>query len=301
LSRKSPSAGRALQVLEILAIDPHRRHSLAELRRTLGSSQGTMHALLSTLERAGYVRRDPSDRLYSLGPAVLPIGDAARRAYPIVDRALGPMQELADELDTECHAGVRTSDEILVVARFGPAQPIGVGVQVGERYPLRPPLGAGYMAWAPADEIQEYLSRAAPDLTAAELDRHRQALEAVRRRGYSIHADDGPRQHMAEIVARHEADPESDEIDGTVKTLVGELGHYRYLLADVHDLVPGSLIELSAPVFDADGRVAITVGVSSVAPKVAATPVEEVAARVLATAAAITRSVGGRPPLTAVR
>jgi DNA-binding IclR family transcriptional regulator len=296
LSRGSPSAGRTLQLLETLAADPARRFSLTDLRRTLGFSQGTIYALLTTLERAGYVRRDPVDRLYSLGPATLPVGDAARRAYPIVDQALGPMQEVADDLDTECHAGMRVADQILVVARLGPAQPLGVGVQVGERYPLVPPIGAAFVAWESPAAIEEYLARAAPDLSQDERDRHRRGLAAVRRRGYSIHADDGPWREMNDLVGRHQAGAEPGEVDGTVRTLARELGHYRYLVTDVDAIAPEAWIELSAPVFDADGAVALTVGVSSI-PELVATPVEEVAARVVAATRAITRLVGGRPPL----
>jgi DNA-binding IclR family transcriptional regulator len=296
LSRSSPSAGRTLQLLETLAADPSRRFSLTDLRRTLGFSQGTIYALLTTLERAGYVRRDPVDRLYSLGPAILPVGDAARRAYPIVDQALGPMQEVADDLDTECHAGMRVSDQILVVARLGPAQPLGVGVRVGERYPLVPPIGAAFVAWEPPAAVEEYLARAAPDLSQDERDRHRRGLAAVRKRGYSIHADDGPWREMNELVGRRNAGGEPGDVDGTVRTLARELGHYRYLVTDVEDIATEAWIELSAPVFDADGAVALTVGVSSI-PELVATPVEEVAARVVAATRAITRMVGGRPPL----
>jgi DNA-binding IclR family transcriptional regulator len=296
LSRSSPSAARTLQLLEVLAADTSKRFSLTELRRILGFSQGTISALLATLEAAGYVHRDPADRLYSLGPAILPIGEAARRSYPVVDQALGPMQQLSDELDTECHAGVRVADQILVVARSGPAQPLGVGVQVGERYPLIPPIGATFMAWASPDDVEEYLSRAAVDLSAEERDRQRRGLVAVRRRGYSIHGDDGPWREMNELVGRHSAAGGTfDEVDGTVRTLARELGHYGYLVTDIDDL-PTAWIELSAPVFDAEGAVAITVGVA-IAPSLVTTPVTEVGARVVATTRTITRMVGGRPPL----
>jgi DNA-binding IclR family transcriptional regulator len=191
---------------------------------------------------------------------------------------------------------MRVSDQILVVARVGPAQPLGVGVQVGERYPLVPPIGAAFVAWASPAAVEDYLARAATDLSHDEHDRHRRGLAAVRKRGYSIHADDGPWRQMTELVGRRSRGSEPDEVDGTVRTIARELGHYRYLVTDVEDIASGAWIELSAPVFDADGAVALTVGVSSI-PELVATPVEEVAARVMAATRAVTRMVGGRPPL----
>jgi DNA-binding IclR family transcriptional regulator len=169
-------------------------------------------------------------------------------------------------------------------------------VQVGERYPLVPPLGAAFMAWASPAELDEYLARAAVDLSADERERHRRSLAAVRKRGYSVHADDGPWREMNDLVGRHGAGPGLDEVDGTVRTLARELGHYRYLVTDVEEIAPEAWIELSAPVFGADGAVALTVGVT-IAPTLVTTPVADVAAHVVAATRAITRMVGGRPAL----
>jgi DNA-binding IclR family transcriptional regulator len=112
------------------------------------------------------------------------------------------MEALADELDTECHAGMRIGDAIFVVARVGPLQPLGLGVRVGERFPLTPPIGASYVAWSRRDDIEAYLGTAEGDLTAEEIEHHRQVIEAIRRRGYSVHVEAGPRQRLSETAER---------------------------------------------------------------------------------------------------
>ena len=62
-----------------------------------------------------------------------------------MDVARPHMQQLSDELALECHAGVQVADQILVVARTGARQPFGLGVEVGQRLPLVPPLGVVWL------------------------------------------------------------------------------------------------------------------------------------------------------------
>ena len=55
--------------------------------------------MLTALTDAGYVLRHPVDKTFTLGPAVIAVGNAAAvRQYEFVDFARGEMQALADEL-----------------------------------------------------------------------------------------------------------------------------------------------------------------------------------------------------------
>ena len=290
-SRTSPAAARALRVLETLAADPGRGLKLAELRRRLGFSHGNLHAILATMEAAGHVRRDVATRAYTLGPALLAIGEAARRTYPTVDTALPFMIELADELDTECHAGMRVGKEILIVARVGPDQPVGLGVTVGQRFPLTPPLGLAYIAWSTDADIEAYFG-AASYLSDEEITRHRALAQAIRRQGFALHVEVDKRQAMAETSVRILAEATREGLEEELAELVHELGHQRYVLVDPPDAGDLRVIHLSGPVFGPDGSVALNVGVT-----IGDRPVPEVAARVLEVAAAITAALGGTSPL----
>ena len=66
------------------------------------------------------------------------------------------MQRLSERLALECHAGVQVADQIMVVARTGAHQPFGLGVEVGQRLPLVPPLGTPYVAWSGPQAIEAY-------------------------------------------------------------------------------------------------------------------------------------------------
>ena len=133
-SRAAPTAARALRVVELLASEPAHAWKLAEIQRELGYSHGNLHAIVATLVAMGYLRRDDDSRSYTLGPALLGIGAAARQAYPSVDLALPHLERLAGELGTECQAAMRVGRTVLVVARCGPEMPAAAAWRSGSGF-----------------------------------------------------------------------------------------------------------------------------------------------------------------------
>src|ERR1700722_9539482 len=133
-SKMSPSADRTIRILNHLAEHAEQAFTFSQLRRDLGMSSGTLHALLATLVKASYVRRNPDALTYSLGPALLALGAAARSGYRLVDDLVPEMERMSAELGLTCHATVTQNDEMVVIARSGPPEPFGRRVRVGERY-----------------------------------------------------------------------------------------------------------------------------------------------------------------------
>jgi DNA-binding IclR family transcriptional regulator len=80
-SRKSNSVLRAVALLHLLADDPSRAWSLADIARQTDMSYASAHSVAGALEDSGYVRRHPRTRTYTLGPSLIALGSAARRGY----------------------------------------------------------------------------------------------------------------------------------------------------------------------------------------------------------------------------
>jgi DNA-binding IclR family transcriptional regulator len=293
-ARIAPTAAKALRVIELLAADPPAARSLAEMQRRLGYSHGNLHAICTTLVAMGYLRREHGERTYRLGPALLTIGDAARVAYPSVEVALPFLRTLAAEFETEAHASMRSGDTIVVVARVGETSH-DYGAAVGERFPLIPPLGSTFLAWADDTEQEHYLASAVGVLTPAEIDRCRSALASVARRGYSIHVDVEPSRKMRDTAARIVSEEEDDD-DSELRALVLEMGRHDYMAADIEQIRAGSLVQVSAPAFDERGAVELSVGASLRAPVDGEAAVRAAGERVVATARMVTKAIGGDPP-----
>jgi DNA-binding IclR family transcriptional regulator len=291
VTRTSPSTDRAMSILLFLATDPLRACKLADITRSTGLSHASAHAVLASLTEQGFVRRNDGDRTFSLGPALIALGVAARRALPVVDVARPHMQRLSDELALECHAGVQVADQILVVARTGARQPFGLGVEVGQHLPLVPPLGTPYVAWSGHQAIEAYLRRAAPGCDHDDLVRYRQAIEMVRRRGYAVALDAATRQRFGELAAELAHKPAADlrSLEEAAQSLLGA----DYLLVELEGAASYDLTGISAPVFGPDGSVVLVVGVVGFGRGLPAAKIPEAAERVLATTACITVELGG--------
>ena len=290
MTRTSPSTDRAISMLLFLAAEPLRSFKLADITRSVGISHASAHAVLASLEQEGFVRRNDRDRTFSLGPTLIGLDVAARRGLPVVDVARTHMQRLSDELVLECHAGVQVADQILVVARTGARSPFGVGVEVGQRLPLVPPLGTPYVAWSGPQAIEAYLRRAAPDCGADALERYRQAIDMVRQRGYAVALDAATRQRFGELAAELARNPGADlrPLEVAAQDLLG----VDYLLLELEGAASYDVTGISAPVFGPDGSVVLVVGLVGFGRGLPAPQIPEVAKRVVATTAAITRDLG---------
>src|SRR5262245_58621931 len=123
MARPAPAATRALAILDLLAANPDDVFTLAELGKRLDLSAGSAHAIVNAMAEAGYLVRHPTNRSYSLGPAVVAIGNAALDRHPVIAAARDEMKRLADDFDAECMASMPVGDEIVIVGRAGRPHP----------------------------------------------------------------------------------------------------------------------------------------------------------------------------------
>ncbi len=222
-ARTSPPSERLLAVLDVLAARPTCAYGLSELARLAGISKPTCLGIVTTLVAHGYLLRD-ADAAYRLGPALVPIGRAARRslrAAPIGGGALAALSR---------RYGVPASVSAVLAGRVTVLDVAGVapGIRPGDGFPAVD--GAlMYRLWdrdLPADDA----------LTAQ-----------CRFDGYlvELRTDAGERVHRA-LAADEVLTP---GVLGEVLTALGA----RVLRDDAGD-GPHEVTVLSAPVVDPDGR-----------------------------------------------
>lgn len=288
MARPAPAVERAVQILDFLADHPTDAFSLSELARRLEMNKASAHATLNALVDAGYLLRHPTRKDYHLGPRLMMVGEAARNQFPVVDFARDELRRLSDDLAMECVASTAVADEMVIVDRAGPIRPIGVTVAVGYRFPLVPPMGTVFMAWSSPDQIDEWLRRVGPQVDEDELTRYRQALAAVRERGFSAGLDADTSRDLSEALARRDEAGRQD---------IGEMAHDEYQLIELEGADEYRLNTLGAPVFDAEGAVALGVFVVGFRGAQTAEQVPDFADRLMKATDAITESIHGlRPP-----
>jgi len=286
MARPAPAVDRTVALLEFLAAHPNEAFSLSELARRIDINKATGHAMVTALTEAGYLLRHPVDKTYSLGPALIAIGTAAgARQFEIVDYARSEMDQLSRELRVQCVASAAIGDEIVLLARSGDPEPLGLSVPVGQRLPLVPPLGTVFLAWESTDAIDRWLRRLGPRSGNVALAQYREAVATVRRRGYSLGLEPAPPSGPHRRRELRDAAVE-----------VVEHPHDEYILLELEKAASYRLSHIAAPVFGADGRVALALTLMGFRHQLSADQVPELADRLRAAALAVTRSIHGRVP-----
>jgi len=252
MPRRALSASRAADVLNFLAAHPDETFSYSQLAQRLQINLASAHSLLIALMECGYLARSPSDLRFSLGLALVALGDAALRRNPAVEEARVHMRRLSRELGRETLALIRAGSDALCIARAGPAQPKERTLRVGQRIPLMAPLASVFVAWAPADEMERWLLRGG---AAARVQRRqREILRRVRERGFSVALEVAGRRQIGELLAELAEDPHSEALREEMRNAIRELGRGSFQLGE-DGAAAHEISSLTAPVFDRWGRV----------------------------------------------
>ncbi len=293
--RASPSALRAIQLLSFLADHGSDSYSISELARSLDMNRATCQSVLMSLEEGAFVRRDPRRKTYSLGPALIPLGEAALASLRVVEEARPEVDRLAADTGVECVAAVAAGAEMIIVARAGP--PIGFGAltRVGQTVPICPPFGIAFVAWSDSETIDAWLARAGK-LPDPERKRYLASIEVVRQRGYSVTLEIRSRERLAEVLGELRSHRQRGGPVVAEHQQINQLLHEEYLLPEGEE--PGShrLAQLSVPVFGPDRTVALVLGLSNFPHDLTSDEVDAYVAPLLATAQRITERLHGVRP-----
>jgi len=285
VARRAPAVERAIGVLNLLAAHPGRRFSLSEIARDLDLNKATLHAILGALTSSGYLVRDPEQKSYALGPALVALGNSAVGTYPAAECAVPEMQALSDELGLDCVASAGIAEEIVILARAGVPRPFGVYVQPGQRMPLAPPLGAVFVAWSSDEVVDRWLAKlgAAPRKT---LEHFRRAVRSVRERGFSVGLEGSHRPRRARTA----------EVTESLEEGMRAVTLEEYALLEIDPKAEYIVNHVGAPAFGPDGEVAIALFLIGFQGPMKGTQVERYATRLLQAASRVTKAIHGRAP-----
>ncbi|HLF99803.1 MAG TPA: helix-turn-helix domain-containing protein [Acidimicrobiia bacterium] len=299
MARPSPAVDRVVAVLNFLAAHPDEGFTLSELARHLDLNKATAHSLLNALSDAGYVIRHPSRLTYTLGPALVVLGNAAAAGSPALDFARDEMRTLAETFELECLATAEVGDDMVILARSGVPgrlRTLDDLVQIGRRLPLVPPLGTVFRAWAGDDEIERWLALLERTAGDDEIERYRQGLHAARRRGYVVGLEADPRATLGRALAQLADDDRGARVRDVVESLVDDLGHDEYILVDLQSTSNYFVNHVVAPVFDSNGGVALAISLAGFRGRMSGADIERHGRALRDACDRVTRAIHGRAP-----
>ncbi|WP_436778391.1 IclR family transcriptional regulator [Yinghuangia sp. YIM S09857] len=287
----SPPTDRVLGILELLASRPEQALSLSDIARALGMNKATCHAVTASLAGADYLTRNPIDKTFMLGPALVAAGRAAEKAYPAVHLANAEVVALAEELGMQATAAIRSEGRLVIVARAGTGAE-AASVRIGRRIPLAPPFGGVFVAWAGRAVIDDWATRTERTAPREQL---LDSLAAIRMRGYSVERLTPAVVQLRHALADLGDDPLADGLRPMVMALLAELRQAEYMPGDLQDHGRHAVSALSAPVFDGEGRTQMNLSLQPHR-EMSTRDIERAGRRLLEGCGRITQAIGGKPP-----
>jgi DNA-binding IclR family transcriptional regulator len=254
MARPAPAATRAIAILNYLIANPGKAATLSEFSKELDLNIASTHAVLAVLSESGYLVRHPVRRTYAVGPLLVAAGHVAQQEHPAVEHAHDAISALSEEYGCELLVTTAAGGAIVVLARAGPHHPRGL--EIGARIPLAPPMGSVFVAWQPDEGATEWMQRGG-DMSQRQQQRLRSMLETVRSNGYSIALRQQDFDPARWTLGAESSRPGARNDRGTNRS-------HGYLLEDIDPSRSYDVQMIAAPVFDAEGQVALALVLAEV-------------------------------------
>lgn len=211
------SADRTLEVLEALAASPGRR-SLVELSRALDIPKSSLHGILRTMARRGWVETDPTGTRFGLGVRALEVGAAYLDADDAVGLVSGVLDDLSRQFGEAVHLGRLDGPDVVYLAKRESVHRLRLYSAIGRKLPAHATaLGKALLARNPDPDGQ--LRWPLPRLTARTItDREalHAELELTRERGYAVDREENTDGIVCFAIVVPLAEPPTDAISMSV-------------------------------------------------------------------------------------
>ncbi len=187
---------RVADILDALS-DKDNELGITELHKKLGLGKSTVHRLVTTLVKRGFLQQNQANQKYYLGPTVLRLGLAAGlRSLDIRSLALPLMEQLRDRTGETITLSLRSNYQRLYVAQIESRYEIRQTVDVGRAYPLYlGGTGKAILAFISEEEqgliLREGIEKSIqqptqPPHLQVDWPKLRQELREIKQQGYAI-------------------------------------------------------------------------------------------------------------------
>lgn len=186
----STAVERALAILETL--DYSRRGlNISEVSRRLGFPKSSVHVLMATLEKLGYLQRDAESNHFFLGLKAYAFGRGMMKNLSLADLALPHMRAVVDELRLTSHLAILDRDQGVCIQKVASPSMICFDTYIGRRMDLHcTSMGKVVLAYESSDVLDRFVSKKAfirytknTITTPAAL---RREMHKIRKLGYAI-------------------------------------------------------------------------------------------------------------------
>jgi DNA-binding IclR family transcriptional regulator len=183
------SVQKALAILEAFGGE-RRALNLAEIATAAGMTKSSAQRCTHTLERLGYLRRDPRVKGWTLTPRCLSIAHAYLSGYALIEQATTHLIDLNQASGESVSLSEPDDTEMVFISRFPSHKRFFIHMPIGRRLPMYcTASGRAYLSALPPAEVQRILRRSSlrafTPTTVTEPKKIIELVEAARDAGYA--------------------------------------------------------------------------------------------------------------------
>lgn len=185
-----PAVERALMLMEALA---HSRNglSLSQFVESSNLPKSSIHCLLLTLERMGYLHRSKQTGRYMFGLKLFGLANTSLSGLSIREQASPFLMQLMERTNLTVHMGVLDQYEAVLVAKYDPPGSNGLATWRGKRMEVHcTGIGKALGAYMPEEDLKTlFRLRKFPrhnENTFSTLRKVQEDFAKIRQRSYSV-------------------------------------------------------------------------------------------------------------------
>jgi len=183
------SVEKAFAILEVFG-DERRAMNLSEVAEAVGMTKSSAQRCTHTLERLGYLRRDPRVKRWVLTPQALGMAHAYLSGHPLIEQATTHLIDLNQASGESVSLSEPYETDMVFVARFPSHKRFFIHMPVGRRLPMFcTASGRAFLSGLPPAEAQKIVRRSSlKQFTPHTLTDPQEILEhiaAAREAGYA--------------------------------------------------------------------------------------------------------------------
>jgi DNA-binding IclR family transcriptional regulator len=253
VTASSPPTRRVVDIIELLAERRGSTTRLSDIVHALGLNQATAYVILKELDEMGWVTRNPADKTFSVGAALVRLAGRIDQAPSIAHAARAAASGAATDTGYAASVSERVGDSLVITA-FIAGSDDQWSLSAGDRVPFAAPFGPAYAAWEPADERRVWIQRSGVNSPAfeARLEEH---LEETRHHGFSVERMSPDMVSAIPVMTRLQMDAQSDSVRDHLNEVLLEITGAPRASGKLGSRQRQYVGAITAPIFNQLGRV----------------------------------------------
>ena len=190
-----PAVEEASRILITLARNNSGKMTLTQIRKEVGIHNSKAFSILNTLQKSGFVQKDPVTKTYSLGMGLIYLSQKVLDTLDLREAASPFLSRLSSGTNSTAFLGLIAGNYVYVAAKDEGSQAVAVTFRIGQRFPLFwGTHGKAILAFLSEEERSEILASDGLAFrgyrSAYDLHDLKKELTSCRKFGYAVDLDE---------------------------------------------------------------------------------------------------------------